>query len=66
MRPVHYFLGLGWLGQGKTEVVRKEVTQATQMNLAQPWAAHYANTKQVDHHEKPNHSTYRPAGWIAH
>jgi tetratricopeptide (TPR) repeat protein len=40
----HFLLGLGLLGQGKTEEARKELTQATQMNLAQPWAAYYANT----------------------
>ena len=39
----HYLLGLGLLGQGKTEEARRELDKATQMNLAQPWAAYYAN-----------------------
>jgi len=39
----HYLLGLGLLGQGKTAEARKELAQAAQMNLAQPWAAYYAN-----------------------
>ena len=38
----HYVLGLGLLGQGKTDEARKAFTQASQMNLAQPWAAYYA------------------------
>jgi tetratricopeptide (TPR) repeat protein len=42
----HYLLGLGLLGQGKTEEARKELAQAAQMNLAQPWAAYYARTDQ--------------------
>jgi tetratricopeptide (TPR) repeat protein len=38
----HYLLGLGLLGQGKTEEARRELDNATQMNLAQPWAAYHA------------------------
>ena len=39
----HYLLGLGFLGQGRTVEAQKELQQATQMNLAHPWAAYYAN-----------------------
>ena len=38
----HFQLGLAYLGQGMTVESQKAFQQATQMNLADPWAAYYA------------------------
>lgn len=39
----HFLLGLGYLGQGMTDQAKQAFQQAHQLNLADPWAAYYAD-----------------------